>query len=236
MFRPVVAFAMCAALCLCAAAESRAARLSRAHAKLKESDPAAAIEILRELQVESPGDERVLYALGCAQYRLAEMQATGAPALPGAAPTGGLFDEAQATFGALSDARDPDIARHASFDRANCLAQSAKLAAQDPAKAQAAISDLVLAASAYEDYLRKYPDDRDARQNLDHVRFLLKVLKQQQKDDPQQQEQQKQEKNEQPKATLAVRNAQTEIPGATAVIGDEGVIQLQRPAATGGTP
>jgi tetratricopeptide (TPR) repeat protein len=223
MFKAIVTILALSAVSFGAYAESRSARLSAAHAKLQEGDPAAALEALRELQVEDPSDERVLYALACAQYRLAEAQAaTGDPNT--------AFKDAQAAFETLSRAKDPGIARQASFDRANCLAQAAKLSMADPKNAKAAVGALQAAAAAFEAHLAVYPDDKGARQNLDHVRFLMKNLQREKKDEEQKQDEKKDDK--QPKAVLSVRNAVTELPGATAVVGDDATVQLVKPGAT----
>lgn len=214
-------------------AESRASRLARAHEKLRESDPAAALEILRELQVEEPGDERVLYALACAQYRIAE--AKQAVQRPGEDPAA-AYREAQAGFEALTGAKDPAIARQASFDRANCLAQTAKLGAGDPERAKEAIAGLRNAAAAYEAHLLRFPDDKGARQNLDHVRFLLKTLQQKEEEQPKEDQQGGPPPEQPPAAMLSVRNPATEIPGAKAVVSEDAIVQLVTPSAPGATP
>nr|AUN36972.1 hypothetical protein [uncultured bacterium] len=230
----VIAFALCSGG---AWAASSAARLSQAHAKLKEGDAAGAMELLRELQVESPGDEHVLYALGCAQYKLAEgQQGAGAGSPAGDAAAG--FKQAEASFDGLRDASDPEIAKQSSFDRANCLAQAAKSDLQDPAKAKDAEQALRGAAMAYEEHLRRYPGDKGAEQNRDHVRYLLKKMQREKKDNQDQNEKKDEQKKdqEQRKALLSVRNPQTELPGAKAVIGGEGTVQLVKPGTPGGNP
>lgn len=202
-----------------------AVSLSAAHEMLQKGDAAGALEALRELQVENPSDERVLYALACAQYRLAQTQAaSGDPAA--------AFKDAQASFESLSGAKDPKIAREASFDRANCLAQSAKLSMADPKNASAAIGALRSAAAAYESHLAAYPDDENAKQNLDHVRFLLKKLQREKKDEQQDQKQDQKNDQKPPQAELSVRNAATELPNAKALVGDDGTVRLVRPGAT----
>lgn len=218
-----------------ALAESSAARLAKAHAELNGGSPATALELLRELQVEQPNDERVRYALGCAQYKLAEAQAN-TEAAPGPAPAvpSASFDEAQKTFDGLIHADDRTIARAAAFNRANCLAQSAKALLANPAKASDAQNGLRSAIVAYEDLVRRYPDDASAQQNLDHVRYLLKKLQAEKKDEEKKDDQQ--QKDEQQKAMLNVRNAATEIPGARAVVGEDSTVKLVQPGSTGGTP
>lgn len=230
MYKLLFAWSLCVCVASGAFAESQAARLSRAHGLLQQNDAAAALELLRELQVESPGDERVLYALGCAQYKMAEAQGGAAGAPAGAAAS---FKEAQASFDALSRAKDPNIARQAAFDRANCLAQAAKQAMANPQQAAAAADSLRGAVSAYEDFLRHYPDDKGAQQNLDHVRFLLKKMLRENKDQNKDQKQDKPKDQKQQEAVLSVRNAQTEIPGATAVVGEDSTVKLVAPGNAG---
>ena len=208
-------------------AASRATRLESAHAKLREGDAAAAVALLRELQVEDPADERVLYALACAQYRLAEGGAAGGD--PAAA-----FREAKSSFDALTRAKDPVIKRQASFDRANCLTQAAKLVAASAKNPKEAILPLRDASAAYDSHLIAYPDDKGAQQNRDHVRFLLKKLQreQQEQQDEQKQEQEDQPPQDQPTGVLSVSNAATELPGATAVVGEDATVQLVKPGAS----
>lgn len=217
-----------------AGAQSSASRLAKAHAALKGGAPAEALELLRELQVEEPNDERIRYALGCAQYKLAEAQASVQDAAGGAAAPAVSFADAQQTFEALSSATDPVIARAAAFNRANCIAQAAKAQLANPEVKQEALAGLRSAVGAYEDLLRRYPGDSGAQQNLDHTRLLLKKLLAE--EDEQSKEEEKKKPEEQPKATLSVRNAATEIPGARAMIGEDNTVQLVEPGTTGGQP
>ena len=166
----------------------------------------------------------MLYALGCAQYKLAESAGGGADA----------YKDAREAFDALANAKDPMIARNAAFNRANCLAQAAKAAASDPKGQQAALGQLRSAASAYEDFLRQYPGDTGAQQNLDHVRFVMKKMQRASKqDDKQDQKQDDKKPPQEPPASLAVRNAQTEIPGAKAEVGDDNMVKLVKPVQGG---
>ena len=224
---------------LAAQAQSSASRLAKAHAELSGGSPAVALELLRELQVEQPNDERVRYALGCAQYKLAEAQAAvgatpgAAPVAPGAQPV--TFDDAKQTFDGLAQADDASIARAAAFNRANCLAQSAKQLLADPEKSADAQRGLRAAITAYEDLVHRYPDDASAKQNLDHVRYLLKKMQAESPDEQEKKDEEK-PKEEQSKAVLSVRNAVTEISGATAVVGEDSTVQLVQPGTPGAKP
>ncbi len=239
MFKAAIILLLTVSIASGAFAASSASRLAEAHGKLKANDTAGAIEILRELQVESPGDERVLYALGCAQYKEAESQQGSvvgglvASGQPGGESAQSPYKEAQESFENLLEAQDPEIARNAAFDRANCIAQSAKLGMQSPEGAQKAVGALRNAANAYQDFLRRFPDDKGAQQNLDHVRFLLKKLLREQKKDEKKDEEKQDQKQDQknPTALLKVRNAQTEIPGATTNIDDDAIVRLVKPGA-----
>jgi len=179
MHRPTIAL-VCLLISLSALraeAASYAARLHEAQTLLEKGDAAAAIERYRELQVDFPTDEAVLYGLGCAHYRHAEQIASLPPGQ--ATPPEAVFQAAITAFESLSSAQNPRIQENAIFNRANCLAQMGRAAAKDPSAIQKAVSSLRMAIAAYEDLANRFPNNADVQQNLDHVRYLLKQLLQQ---------------------------------------------------------
>ena len=171
MPRWVVLVAGLLAVTAAAGAADRDEQLEQARAHLKAGNPARAIEVYRELQVDYPDDPAVLFGLGCAQYRRAEQHVEAEQAEEAAA----MFEKARGVFDRVVSAQGADVAADAAFNRANCVARVAELT---PAreKYQEAVAALRKAEAAYEAVLREYPDDARAKMNLDHVRYSLKKL------------------------------------------------------------
>jgi len=156
----------------------------RAEAQWRRGNAAGALETYRELLVEYPDSEALLFGMGCAQYLQGERDLEmGAPAKAPAA-----FAEANASFERLQAARDRRLRVSAGFNRANCTVQAVKL--MPPERHEEQVSGLRAAVAAYEDVLRDAETSRlreRAAQNLDHARYLLKRLLQ---DPPKEAEQQ----------------------------------------------
>ena len=142
--------------------------LQEADQLLGAGDVSAALEAYRNIQVDFPEAEEAQFGIGCAQY----IQGTGQLTAEESAAS---FAAAEEVFSRLSIARNEIIREHAAYNRANTVAQTAKMipAEQQYKEAVAAFHGAV---SAYEGVLREYPEHRGAGQNLDHVRFLLKEL------------------------------------------------------------
>ncbi len=214
--------ALCAMLLsVPATAESFRARLDAAAAQLQRGDAAGALQAYQDLLVDYPDAAEVAFGAACARYRIAE-QALAAAQAEGAVQG---FEEARAAFDPLRQSRDARIRREAAFNAANSVAQTA-LVAEQAAPPQEAVAALREAAAAYEAVLREHPDHAGAQQNLDHVRYRLKLLLQQPKQE-QEQQQQEQPPQEQPKLFSVFLDARTELDDARAEIHpDEAMVEL----------
>ncbi len=214
--------ALCATLFpVSATAESFRARLEAAAAQLQGGDAAGALQAYQDLLVDYPDAVEVAFGAACARYRFAE-QALAAAQAENAVKG---FGEARAAFDSLRQSRDARIRREAAFNAANSLAQTALIIerAAPPQEAVAALRD---AAAAYEAVLREHPGHAGAQQNLDHVRYRLKLLLQQPKQE-QEQQQQEQPPQEQPKLFSVFLDARTELDSARAEIHpDEAMVEL----------
>jgi Ca-activated chloride channel family protein len=176
-----------------ARAETFGDRINHANATLRSGNADGALNAYRELQVERPESDTLYYNIGCAQYQNAEKQADQGTAPGDKDP----FDEARASFQKSLVSENPLLRENGEFNAANCVAQTAKLAAKsdDRTKTIQAFKDSI---QAYEDFLHGHPGHDGARTNLDHMRYLLKKMlqnppkEQQGGDDQKNQENQKQ--------------------------------------------
>lgn len=173
--------------------DADAASLSRllqeADKLLAEGDVAEALAAYQDIQVEFPEAEAAQFGIGCAQYIMGVGQSNANAAEASAAS----FSAAEEVFRRLSIAKNKTIRERAAYNRANTVAQTAKMipAAEKYKEAVAALGGAV---SAYEGVLRDYPEHRFAAQNLNHVRFLLKELLQ---NPPESEEEEKSDEQEQ---------------------------------------
>ena len=161
-------------------------RLEQGHAALSAGDAERAIGVYRDLQTDDPESDVLYYSIGRAQYEQGVQNAElGAPEDAIAA-----FEEAANTFEMVATASDPELRKRAAYNHANSIAQIAEqsAAAQQHDETVAAFEQSV---GEYEEFLRKHPDHTEARNNLDHMRFLLKSMLQ--NPPPPQEQQQDQE-------------------------------------------
>ena len=181
--------------------------VATAEALLEQGEAEKALALFQQLQIDYPQAPEVILGVGSAQYRAGELAlASGA-----AEQARTRFAEAQESFQRLfSEARE-EVRSSAMFDYANALARTARTF--DPHKeAQRQMRALESAINAYEQVLEAFPDHAGAQQNLDHVRYQLKVLRQGQQD-PQ----------EQPPVQIRIE-ASTDLPRKEAVVEEHEVI------------
>ncbi|HPJ99570.1 MAG TPA: hypothetical protein PKW60_08810 [Candidatus Hydrogenedentes bacterium] len=179
-----------AVVCLCgvlsavaAPADSFREQLKYGNALLNSGDFEGAREVYRGLQLEHPESEIVYYSLGCADYE----EGAGAVALQD--PEGAIefFSSARDAFQRAKTSRDKSLRIDASYNHANAMAQIAKQTAS-LGDNKATITAFEETVAAYEGVLERYPDHKQARHNLDHVRYLLKRMLQVPPPDEEQQE------------------------------------------------
>ncbi len=169
--------------CTWAAAESFRTRLEQAHGELRSGDVDGALAAYRDLQTDEPESKLLYYSMGCARYARA-MQEAGLEAAEDALAS---FEEAKVSFEKAVSAANPELRRKARYNLANCTAQIAKesVAALKYDESVGAFKESV---RQYEDFLRLYPDHAGARNNLDHMRYLLKKMLQNPPPPPEQQQ------------------------------------------------
>lgn len=145
--------------------------LEQGYAKLRAGDLDAAMTVFRDLQTDEPESDLVYYSVASAQYArgLAEIEAES--------PEDALaqFQEARSAFRALAASRDRFIRDNASYNAANCTAQSAKLSVGlgDHEASVKAFEDSI---AAYVEILRTNPDHAGAQKNLSHMRYTMKQM------------------------------------------------------------
>ena len=175
-------------------------RLKAANDRLRDGDPDAALTEYRDLQVDDPQSDEVHYGMGCAHYdaamRLLENHA--------AEDAGAALKEAHAAFSEATDSPDAELRASAIYNQANCIAQQAIQAATtgDAKQAEKAFRESI---DEYETILRRNPEHAGARQNLDHMRYLLKKMLQ---NPPPPQDNQEQEKNQKDQSQQDENNQQ----------------------------
>lgn len=159
------------AIALCAGCgDSFHEHLADARALLEAGDPAAALDAYRELQVEHPDSEPLLYSIACAQSALAW---EAAEAKRPSDETAALFRAAADSFRRVRTSRNREIRERAGYNMANSVAQSALSTAQG-AERKTAVAVIEESLREYEAFLDAFPDHRDALHNLDYMRYHLK--------------------------------------------------------------
>jgi tetratricopeptide (TPR) repeat protein len=214
-------------LALAAAAPSHAAsfdaRLRDAYDLAGQGGFDEAVAALEELKVDYPEQPSIDYVMGSVRYRKGEGLAQAGDVEAAQAE----FEAANKTFTGLSQHIDERLAIDASFGRANVLAQQAKMLA-GPETFKEGVQALRMAEQAYVELLKRAPSHAGARQNLDHVRYILKQLLQN-KPEEEKNEQEDQEQPPPPKGKVfsLFRGATTQVPDASAVV-DGDTVRLQR--------
>lgn len=138
--------------------------IEEGHVLLRSGDPAGALKVYRELQIDRPGSELVVFAIGCAQFELGKT---------GAQPDG--LEQARQVFGRFDMSDDLEIRERASYNLANTQTLIARkaLSSKDRDEAVRVLEECI---RGYETVLEQYPDHGPAEHNRDHVRYLLKRM------------------------------------------------------------
>ena len=180
-----------------ATAMSLAQGIYKAQEQLEAGEVERALEIFQELRVDYPEAKELRFGIGCAWFLKGEQHIAGGAMEEAAA----AFAEARSCFDALLNDENANIAREATFNRANSLTREAMLI--DPAMDyDSAVAALRASVEAYEKGLEQYPDHAAMRQNLEHVRYQLKQLLQRAPE--QQEEQQQQPPDQQPPSVYSL--------------------------------
>jgi Ca-activated chloride channel homolog len=176
------------AWCAAAWADAFNDEVRRGNALLRIGDPGAASAVYRDLQIEEPESDLLYYGMACADYETA-MTKFAEQANDEAVEA---LNRAKDGFERASISTDGEIRTGARYNLANCLAQEAKQLA-GAGDHQATVDAFKASVDAYEQFLESHPDHEGARQNLEHMRYLLKKMLQ---NPPQEQEQDQQGENE----------------------------------------
>lgn len=146
-------------------------RLEQGYRQLRSGNIEGARNTFQGLLTDEPKSEALHYGLGRAQYEegLRDIERKAAE------DAVARLSEARTSFEELISASDPFVRRNALFSAANSAALIAKQTAMtgDHEKNVAAFEDAI---RAYEEVLRTQPDHRQARKNLDHMRYTLKKM------------------------------------------------------------
>ena len=118
-----IVLSLCLVLALSAAADDFNDRLEAANELLKSGATAKALEAYRDLQVDRPESDILQYSIGCAQY----MDAMADLALEAREDAATAFNEATDSFEKVQTSANADVRCNAGYNRANALAQTAKL-------------------------------------------------------------------------------------------------------------
>lgn len=224
-----VAVLLCGTIHL-AAAQSPRETLQRAEEFLRIGDADQALALLRELQVDRPDDDMVLYGIAMAHHRQAERlleQEALAPALEALSEA----REAYVRLGAQSG--DPEVAANARYNSASLQAEASKLQF-NPEEYEAGVARIRAAIEALEAVVTQYPDHAAARHNLEHMRLTLKTIL----SNPPESEESEEESEEQPQDSPAAYSlfefAETDLPEANVEVMGEGDTVILRPSPTQG--
>jgi len=147
------------------------ARLEEAHALLNDGDVDGAVALYRDLQTDDPESDVLYYNMGRAHYEGAIQEAE----LEAHEDALASLEQAKEAFEKVLHSADPEVRRDAAYNHANCVAQVAKLSATAQ-KHQETVEAFEQSVAEYEDFLRQHPDHQGARNNLDHMRYLLKNM------------------------------------------------------------
>lgn len=138
---------------------------------LEEGEFDQALAAFNELKIELPDSALVDYSIASTYYAMALRQ-EGAEQKEGRIEN---YTRAREQFNELANMPDTFLRENAPFSAANCSAQLAKQ--YDPGEEYVQrLQGLKTAISEFDGVLRLDPDHRQARQNRDHLNYLLKQM------------------------------------------------------------
>jgi hypothetical protein len=152
-----------------ASADSLHDRILRANGLLRSGEADKALDSYHAIQVDHPESPVLDYNVGCAEYE------KGVKALQSddKKKDGAALSQAIESFNRAIQSGDPAVSESAAFNRANCLAQTAKNLGEGEAQGDRvkAFQDAI---RAYDDVLKSDPNNDGAKQNIDHLRYMMK--------------------------------------------------------------
>lgn len=181
---------------LAVSAESLHDRIQQANGLLKSGEVDKALDAYHELQIDHPDSPVLDYNVGCAEYEKGVRTIQSDKKSADKAALSRAVDQ----FNRAMQSGDPKVSNSAAYNRATTLAQTAKLLGNDEPQPERvkAFQDAI---RAYEDVLKADPDNEGAKQNIDHLRYAMKLATlppppQQGGEDSKQQENQGNDKNQ----------------------------------------
>ena len=187
-----------------------------------------ALELLRELQVESPDNEMVLQGIAVAHQGKAQKFFSLDDIEQGLAALG----EARSVYQRLAElSSNPETRLKARFNAATLTAQESKVLIT-PEDYNESVARIRRAVDALNTVVTQYPEHEAARHNLEHMRLVLKDLL---ANPPEQEGQEdKSPPDEQPQLMSIFNFADTELPGADAELAGSGDTVILHPSGRAG--
>ncbi len=152
-----------------ASADSLHDRIQQANGLLRSGEADKALDSYHAIQVDHPESPVLDYNVGCAEYE------KGVKALQSddKKEDDAALSQALESFNRAVQSGDPVVSESAAFNRANCLAQTAKSLEEGEAQGNRvkAFQDAI---RAYDDVLKSDPNNDGAKQNIDHLRYVMK--------------------------------------------------------------
>lgn len=168
--RSAIHFLIAGAMLFCGAgAESLHDRIERANGLLRSGEVDEALDAYHQIQVDHPDSAVLEYNIGCAEYEKGLRELKSGPEGGGSK----ALNEAITSFDRAMQDTDAVVGTSAAFNRANSMAQIAKHTNEEAAPAERAKS-YQEAIRAFEDVLKVDPSNAGAKQNIDHLRYVLK--------------------------------------------------------------
>ena len=199
--------------------------LQRAEEFLRIGDVEQALELLRELQVDRPDDDMVLYGIAMAYHRRAE-RLLEVDDLPQALEALSEAQEAYTRLGAQSE--DAGVAADAFYNSATLQAEASKLRFT-PEDFEAGVARIRAAIEALETVVAQYPEYDAAQHNLEHMRLTLKeILSNPPESEESEEDQEDQQDTPQPFSIFEF--AETDLDDANAEVLEQGDTVLLRPS------
>lgn len=210
--------------CMASAAEASSAELQKAEEFLQIGDTDQALELLREVQVDQPENDMVLYGIAMAYHKKAQQLIENDEVEQGLS----ALQEARSAYARLSEQSEvPEIRADAAYNRATLQAQASELQFS-PEQYEEGVSAIREAVDALESVVSRYPEHPQARHNLEYMRLRLKEIL---NNPPEEEEQESESPPEDSPEPFSIFNfAETDLPGANAEVLEDGNTVVLHPS------